>query len=73
MPKTILSNSISAFRKFYSLNYVLSRLLENWKKSVDNKNFVGTVLMDLSVAFDCTRHDLLVAELYAYMDHLSMY
>ena len=42
------------------------RLLENWKKSRNNKNFVGTVLCDLSNAFDCIHHDLLAAKLHAY-------
>ena len=64
--ENILSNFISAYRKAYSSNHVLLRLLENWKKSLDNKNFVGTVLMDLSKAFDCIPHDLLVAKLHAY-------
>ena len=63
---SILSNFISAYRKAYSSNHVLLRLIENWKKSLDNKNFVGTVLMDLSKAFDCIPHDLLVAKLHAY-------
>ena len=42
------------------------RLIENWKKSLDSKNVVGIVLMDLSKAFDCIPHDLLVAKLHAY-------
>ena len=45
--ETILSNFISASRKFHSSNHVLLRLIENWKKSLYNKNFVGTVLIDL--------------------------
>ena len=64
--ENILSNFISAYRKAYSSNHVLLRLIENWRKSLDNKNFVGTVLMDLSKAFDCIPHDLLVAKLHAY-------
>ena len=64
--ENILSNFISAYRKTYSSNHVLLRLIENWKKSLDNKNFVGSVLMDLSKAFDCIPHDLLVAKLHAY-------
>ena len=50
----------------YSSNHVLLRLIENWEKSLDNKSFVGTFLMDLSKAFDCIPHDLLVAKLHAY-------
>jgi len=64
--ENILSDFIAAYRKTYSSNHVLLRLIENWKKSLDNKNFVGTVLMDLSKAFDCIPHDLLVAKLHAY-------
>ena len=39
---------IPTYKKPYSSNHVLLRLIENWKKSRDNKHFVGTVLMDLS-------------------------
>ena len=38
--ENILSNFILAYRKTYSSNHVLLRLIENWKKSLDNKNFV---------------------------------
>ena len=61
-----LSEFIAAYRKTYSSNNVLLRLIENWKKHLDNKNIVGTVLMDLSKAFDCIPHDLLIAKLHAY-------
>ena len=64
--ESFLSKFVSAYRKSYSSNHVLLRLIENWKKSLDNKNFVGTVLMNLSKAFDCIPHDLLVAKLHAY-------
>ena len=50
---TFLSEFISAYRKTYSTNHVLIRLIENWKKSLDQNKFLGTVLMDLSKAFDC--------------------
>ena len=42
------------------------RLIEDWKASSDNKKLVGTVLMDLSKAFHCIPHDLLIAKLHAY-------
>ena len=64
--ESFLSKFVSGYRKSYSSNHVLLRLIENWKKSLDNKNVVGTVLMDLSKAFDCIPHDLLVAKLHAY-------
>ena len=63
---TFLSIFISAYRKSYSTNHVLIRLIENWKKLLDEKKFVCAVLMDLSKAFDSMPHDLLIAEIYAY-------
>ena len=64
--ETILSNFISAYKKSYGSNHVLLRLVENWKKSWDNKNFVGTAIMDLSKASDCIPHNLLAAKRHAY-------
>ena len=64
---TFLSKLISACRKSYSTNHVLTGLIENWKKSLDEKKIVGVVLMDLSEAFDSIPHDLLIAKLYAYI------
>ena len=61
-----LSDFISAYRKGYSTNHVLKRLIENWKTSLDKNLFNGAVLMDLSKAFDCIPHDLLIAKLHAY-------
>ena len=62
----ILSNFMAWYRKTYSSSHVLIRLIENWKKHLDNKKIVGTVLMDLSKTFDCIPHDLLIAKLHPY-------
>ena len=60
------SRFISAYRKSFSTEHVLIRLLEDWRNKLDNNNVVGAVLTDLSKAFDCIHHDLLVAKLDAY-------
>ena len=41
-------------------------LIEKWKKSVDNGGAFGALLTDLSKAFDCLPHELLIAKLDAY-------
>ena len=56
---------MAAYRE-NSINHVLIRLIENWKKTLDGKFLVSIVLMDLSKAFDCIPHDLLIAKLHAY-------
>jgi hypothetical protein len=61
-----LSVFISAYRKAHSSHHVLMRLIENWKQNLDQSKFVGIILMDLSKAFDCIPHDLLIAKLEAY-------
>ena len=57
---------ISAYRKSYSTQQVLIRLLEEWREKLDKNFIVGAVLMDLSKAFDCIPHDLIIAKLAAF-------
>ena len=41
-------------------------MLGKWKMVVDNKKVFGAVITDLSKAFDCLSHDVLLANLNAY-------
>ena len=62
----IYERFFSAYRKGYSTNHVLIRLSKNLKTTLDKNLLTGTVLMDLSKAFVCIPHDLLIAKLHAY-------
>ena len=61
-----ISPFILAYRKNYNTQHVMIRLLEEWRENLDKNHVVGGVLMDLSKAFDCVPHDLLLAKLAAY-------
>ena len=63
---TILSHLLSGFRQGYSTQHALFRAIESWKRCLDTKGIVGTILMELSKAYDCIPHDLLIAKLEAY-------
>ena len=41
-------------------------MIEIWKKGLDQKQTAGAVKTDLSKAFDCLNHNLLLAKLNAY-------
>ncbi len=62
----VFSDELLAFRKGYNTQYVLMHLVEKWKNDLDQSKSCGTLLMDLSKAFDCILHDLLIAKLQAY-------
>ena len=57
---------LCGFRRGYSVQHCLTIMLEQWKKSLDTKQYAGALLTDLSKAFDCINHELLIAKLEAY-------
>ena len=61
-----LNSILCGFRKPHSTQHALFKLLQPWQEELDKGGFVGTILMDLSKAYDCLLHDLLVAKLEAY-------
>ena len=51
------------FRKAHSTQHTLFKLLQSWQQVLDNGCFIGTILMDLSKAYDYIPHNLLIAKL----------
>ena len=45
---------------------MLAGFFEEWWEQLDHNKIFGTVLLDLSKAFDCIPQDLLIAKLNAY-------
>ena len=64
--QNIFSKYLCGSRKGYSTQYSLLNLLQNWKSCLDKGGVIGAVLMDLSKAYDCLPHDLLIEKLEAY-------
>ena len=62
----ILNPGVSAFRSGYSCQSILLKLTEDIRSSLDQGYTCGLVLMDLSKAFDCIPHHLLISKLHAY-------
>ena len=51
----------------YSCQFTLSiKAIDDWKVSLDHNQMVVTVFMNLSKAFDCLPHGLIIAKLHAY-------
>ena len=64
--ENIFSKNQCGFRKGHSTQQCLLAMLEKWKRSVDSGKAFGALLTDLSKAFDCLDHELLIAKLNAY-------
>ena len=56
----IVSQFVSAYRKHFSTQHALLRLIEEWRQGLDNNKVVGAILMDLSKPFNCLSNDLII-------------
>ena len=62
----ILSIYQCGFRRSYNARHCLLVMVEKWKEVLDKGGLSGALLTDLSKAFDCIKHDLLIAKPAAY-------
>ena len=62
----IMSKFQCGFRKGHFAQNALTSLFEKWRKNAEQGRMFGALLTDLSKAFDCLPHDIIIAKLYAY-------
>jgi hypothetical protein len=64
--ENIFNPYLCAFGRGHACQTTLLRLLEDWRNALDQNQYAAAVLMDLSKAFDCLPHDILLDKLSAY-------
>ena len=61
----VLSKCQCGFCKGFNEQHWLVSMVEKWKESADSGGAFGALMTDLSKAFDCLHHELLIAKLDA--------
>ena len=70
----IFSKYQCGFRKGYNAQHCLMAMIEKWRKFLDIGGHADALLIDLSKAFDCIDHEVLIAKIHAYgFDNGCMY
>ena len=62
----IFEDLVCAYRKNNSFQYVLVKMVDDWKVLLDKNHIFWAIFMDLSKTFDCLPHGLITAKLRAY-------
>ena len=62
----VLSSNLFGFMKTHSCRTALLQMSEDWRNSIDNREAVGAVAVDLNKAFKAINHHLLFTKLKAY-------
>ena len=62
----ILSKYQCGFCQTYNAQNCLLMIIEKWREASDKGDLGGSLLTDLSKAFDCIKYDFLIAKLAAY-------
>ena len=62
----LLYENQSGFRADHSCETALTSIVDRWIHSINEHNFIGTVFLDLSKAFDLVNHSTLLNKLKSY-------
>ena len=61
-----LLSALKKIRKGFICQTALLKIIEDWKKALDENKYISAILMDLSKAFDGLPHDLILLKPEAY-------
>ena len=64
--ESIFHDFVFTYRKFHGCPSALLTPTEHWKKELDKCNVIAAIAIDLSNAFDCVPHKLLLEKLKFY-------